>query len=260
MADAGRSRLGLILAGVVGALALAIVAVWFFVLRDTAEPVDVEEVVTSFRTDTEPAPGASSPIPVGVYVYTTDGFESTDALTGVRHRYPAESTITVRAAECGATLLWRVLKGRSTEWTYCTTPAGWQIASQDERHTFLGRTEQTTYTCADTPIRPAGDQAGTTWPVSCGTDTSEETGQGEVLGRETLQVEGTPVPTVHVRKTSTFAGEIRGSTTHDIWFARRTGVPVKIVMVSETTNDSPIGDVHYEEDVTLALTSLAPRT
>ena len=30
-------------------------------------------------------------------------------------------------------------------------------------------------------------------------------------------------------------------------------------MVSRTTNDSPVGDVHYEERVTLRLTSLAPR-
>jgi hypothetical protein len=32
-----------------------------------------------------------------------------------------------------------------------------------------------------------------------------------------------------------------------------------MVMVSRTTNDSPVGDVHYEEDVTLLLTSLTPR-
>jgi hypothetical protein len=30
-------------------------------------------------------------------------------------------------------------------------------------------------------------------------------------------------------------------------------------MRSRTTNGSPIGDVHYEEDVTLALTSSTPR-
>jgi hypothetical protein len=30
-------------------------------------------------------------------------------------------------------------------------------------------------------------------------------------------------------------------------------------MISHTTNDSPVGDVHYEEDVTLVLTSLKPR-
>jgi len=253
------SRAWLIAAGVVGGLALAIVAAWYLLLRDVAEPVGVEEAVTSFRTETEPTPGAPSPISEGVYVYTTDGFETTDALTGVRHRYPRESTIAVRAAECGATLVWRVLRGRSTEWTYCTTPEGWELASQDERHTFFGRTERTTYTCEDTPIRPAADTAGTSWDVSCGTDTAEETGTATVIGRERLRVGDTSVPTVHVRKTASFTGEIRGSTTHDIWFARETGVPVKIVMVSRTTNDSPVGDVHYEEDVTLRLTSLTPR-
>jgi hypothetical protein len=36
-------------------------------------------------------------------------------------------------------------------------------------------------------------------------------------------------------------------------------MPVRIVMVSRTTNDSPVGDVHYEEDVTLLLMSLTPR-
>ncbi|HET9462207.1 MAG TPA: hypothetical protein VFO56_09750, partial [Gaiellaceae bacterium] len=147
-------RAGFIAAGVVGAFAVAIAAVWLFVLRDTAEPVTVDEAVTSFRTDTEPTPGAPSPIPEGVYVYETDGVEKTDALTGVTHRYPKRSTITVRAAECGASLLWRVLKGRTTEWIFCTTAEGWELASQDERHTFFGRTEPTTYRCTRTLIRP----------------------------------------------------------------------------------------------------------
>ncbi len=37
------------------------------------------------------------------------------------------------------------------------------------------------------------------------------------------------------------------------------GVPVRVVMVSRTTNDSAVGDVHYEEDVTLLLTSLTSK-
>ena len=169
-----RSRAWLIAVGVAGGIALAIAAAWFLLLRDVAEPVGVEEAVTSFRTDTEPTPEDASPIPEGVYVYATDGFETTDALTGVRHPYPRESTIAVRSADCGVTLLWRVLEGRSTEWTYCTTPEGWELASQDERHTFFGRTERTTYTCEDTPIRPVADTAGTSWDVSCDTDTAED--------------------------------------------------------------------------------------
>lgn len=251
------ARAGLFVGAVAAVLALAAVAAWFILLRDTAEPVTVAEAVTSFRTDTEPTPGAPSPIPEGVYVYATDGYEKTDALTGVTHRYPRRSTIAVTATDCGASLLWRVLDGRSTEWIYCVTPRGWELASQDERHTFFGRTERTTYVCEDTPIKPAPTELN--WAVSCSTDAADETGKGAVVGRQRLVVAGKPVPTIHVRKTTSFSGEIRGGARHDIWFDSKTGVPVKIVMVSRTTNDSPVGDVHYEEDVTLLLTSLEPR-
>ena len=241
----------------VAALALGGAVAWFVVLRDTAEPVRVDEAVTSFRTDTEPTPGAPSPVPEGVYVYATNGYEKTDALTGITHHYPKRSTITVHAADCGLSLLWRVLEGRSTEWIFCVTPRGWEIRSQDERHTFFGRTERTTYTCRNTPIKPAPGVSR--WPVACSTDTAEETGTGRVVGRERIDLTDKSSTTVHVLKNTSFAGDIRGTTRHDIWFDVTSGMPVKMIMVSRTTNDSPVGDVHYEEDVTLLLTSLAPR-
>ncbi|MGH3136919.1 MAG: hypothetical protein ACRDPV_10560 [Gaiellaceae bacterium] len=251
-------RAALIAAGVLGALVIAGVAGWLVLLRDEAEPVTVAEALTSFRTDTEPTPGAPSPIPEGVYVYATAGYERTDALTGVTHRYPKRSTITISATDCGVSLLWRVLKGRTTKWIYCTTPAGWELASQDERHTFFGRTEPTTYLCTGLPIRPAAGSV-TRWSVACATDTSEEHGVGSLVGREPIRVGGQMVTAEHVRRTSTFSGEIRGSSRHDLWFDSESGVPVKIAMVSRTTNDSRVGAVHYEEDVTLLLTSLTPR-
>ena len=243
-------------AGAIVVLALASAAVWLLVLRDTAEPVTVGEAIETFRENTETSP-AESPIPEGVYVYGTAGFEKTDALTGVTHRYPKRSTITISATDCGVSLLWRVLKGRTTEWIYCTTPGGWELASQDERHTFFGRTEPTTYVCTGVPIRPTA--GSTRWSVACSTDTSEERGAGNVVGREPIRVGGQTVSAEHVRRTSTFSGQIRGSSRHDVWFDSKSGVPVRIVMVSRTTNDSPVGDVHYEERVTLRLTSLAPR-
>jgi hypothetical protein len=64
----------------------------------------------------------------------------------------------------------------------------------------------------------------------------------------------------HVRKVTAFTGSIRGSSRYDFWFQARDRLPpVRIVMRSHTTNDSPVGDVHYEEDVTLVLNSLTPR-
>jgi len=251
------SRAALVVCAVAAALALGVGVAWFVFLRDTAEPVSVEEAVTSFRTDTEPTPDQPSPIREGVYVYATDGYEKTDALTGVTHRYPKRSTITITPADCGVRLLWRVLEGRSTEWVYCTSPDGWGLASQDERHTFFGRTERTTYICENTPIRPA--QSVQSWPVACSTDTVEEKGQGRVVGREPVVVAGDAVAADHVLRTTSLTGEARGTTRHDIWFDSKSGLPVKVVMVTRTTNDSPVGDVHYEEEVTLLLTSLTPR-
>ena len=251
-------RAGLIAAGAIGVVVVAGAATWLVLFRDTAEPVTVDEAVTSFRTDTEHSPGGPSPIPEGVYVYATDGYEKTDALTGVTHRYPKRTTITITASRCGVSLLWRVLKGRSTEWVYCTTPEGWELASQDERHTFFGRTERTTYTCEHTPIRPA-DGAPRRWEISCSTGSADETGTGVLVGTELLRVGGTAVATEYVRMTTSFSGDIRGVTTHDLWFDSRSGVPVKIVMATQTTNDSPIGAVNYDEQASLLATSLEPR-
>jgi hypothetical protein len=251
-------RAGLIAAAAIGVVAIAGATAWLVAFRDTAEPVSVGDAVTSFRTDTEATPIVASPIPDGVYVYATQGYEKTDALTGVAHRYPARSTITVTAADCGVRLLWRVLDGRSTEWTYCVNGNGWELRSQDERHTFFGTTERTTYVCHDTPIRPAA-MSPDAWTVSCSTGTTEETGTGKLVGGERISVGHEAIEAAHVRKTTTFEGEIRGTAEHDIWFDRDSGVPVRMVMVSRTTNDSPVGDVDYEEDVTLRLLSLEPR-
>ena len=249
-------RAGIVAAGAVVVLALAALGAWL-ALRDTPDPVSVGEAVTSFRTDSEHGPHAS-PIQEGVYVYATDGYEKTDALTGITHRYPRRSTISVVAADCGTKLTWRVLEGRSTEWTFCVDEDGWDLRSQDELHTFFGRTETTTYVCENTPIRPS-DATVTSWSVTCSADEVEERGLARVLGRGEERVGGRSVAVERVRKTTSFTGATRGTSRHDFAFDSRTGVPVRLAMVSRTTNESAVGDVHYEEDVVLRLTSLEPR-
>jgi len=255
-----RSRKGLLgLGGIAaGTLFVAGFATWYFVFRDVATPVTVGEAVTSFRGDTGRTPGPS-PVPVGVYVYATEGSEHTDALMGATHHYPPRSTITVTKDPCGVKMRWDALEGRSTTWTFCVDGGRWVMTTQDERHTFFGVTEATTYECSDVPFRTPGDRPGAPTAVTCTTSGAVEHVMQRVVGPETLRVGGENVPAVHVHQATSLSGDIRGASTYDIWLDRKTGVPVRIAMVSRSKNDSPVGDVHYDEMVTLRLRSLTPR-
>jgi hypothetical protein len=241
---------------VAGVVAAGLFAGWWFLARDVAEPATVGDAVAAYRRG---GGGAPRSIPAGVYVYETDGFERTDALGGVTHRYPATSSITVGSTPCGVRLRWDVLRGRSTTWTVCTAPEEWIERSRDERHTFFGVTDEATYRCAKTPFRPADDRPGTTFAVSCTTGKAKEHGSGSVVGRDTVVVGRTSVPTVHVRTSTAFTDDTTGAATYDFWLSSDTGLPVRIRMVSDTTSGSLIGDVHYRERVSLELTSLTPR-
>ena len=244
--------------GLISAAGVAALAVWWFLLRDVARPASLTDAIAAFREQEADGSSGHSPVPPGVYVYDTDGFERTDALGGVTHRYPARSTITATSDPCGLRLRWDVLRGRFTSWTVCVGPDGWAQRTRDERHTFFGIADQTTYRCGSTPFRPAGDRPGTGFAVSCATGSAAERGRGVVVERETLTVGDVSVECAHVRTRTTFAGTTTGSATYDFWLARDSGVPVRVTMESRTTNGSPIGDVHYEEDVSLRLTSVTP--
>ena len=243
---------------VVAAAALAALGGWHFLLRDAVEPANVGDAIAAFREQEATAAGGS-PVPAGVYVYDTDGFERTDALGGVTHRYPETSTITVTADPCGIRLRWDVLDGRSTVWRVCIGSGGWTQRLRDERHTFFGIGDETTYRCTETLFRPAGDTVGATFPVECTTGDATERGRGVVVGRGACEVGGSTVACAHLRTRTTFAGGTTGRATFDFWLARATGLPVAVGMISRTTSGSLIGDVHYEEDVSLRLTSLVPR-
>src|SRR5688572_23871693 len=78
---------------------------------------------------TAPDAGDSSlePLEEGVYVYATDGYEETDALSGQRHDYPAQTTMTVSKQGCGYRWRWQPLKERWEESDGCRTSAGYVL-------------------------------------------------------------------------------------------------------------------------------------
>jgi hypothetical protein len=249
-------------AAVVAAATLAAIGGWHLLRRDDVEPATVADAVASFRAQEASAAATghpATPIPTGVYVYETDGFEQTDALGGATHRYPSTSTISVTGDPCGVLLRWDVLDGRSTTWQLCLGSDGWTQKVRDERHTFFGIGDQTTYRCPGTAFRPQGDKPGTTFSVACRAGEATERGRGRVVGRESCSVGPSAVECAHVRTRTTFGGGTSGTATFDFWLDRTMGLPIAIEMVSRTTNGSLIGDVHYEEEVSLRLTSLTPR-
>ena len=246
----GRAWLGAGI-GLASGVAVVVISVWYLALRDVAEPASVDEAVTSFRTH----PGRAGAVPAGVYVYATRGFEKIDALTGATHRYPARSTITVTDDSCGVRMRWDVLRGRSTDWWFCIRSDGWTLASQDERHTFFGHTDHRSYRCPHFVFWASSTRS----TYECTRGDATERGSQAVVGTARLGVGGAAAVSVHLRRTSSFAGASRGTSSYDLWLDRATGIPVRVLMVSRTTNDSPVGAVHYEEQVELRLTSLTPR-
>src|ERR687891_336955 len=52
-------------------------------------------------TASKSGPVAAGDLETGVYVYATEGFEETDALSGQRHDYPSQTTITASKHDCG---------------------------------------------------------------------------------------------------------------------------------------------------------------
>ena len=249
-----RARIALM---VLSACGLGALAVWWFALRDTTEPVSVEEAVAGFRSQTEAAsaePGLPEP---GVYVYTATGGESVDALIGSEHAYPAQLTITVLHEGCGYVLRWEFLRRRSTEREYCPAPGGLELRRQTEIHTFFGREETTDYRCEPGSLaRPA---AGTSFGWNCSTGTKTEVAEGEVVGVETLTVAGVAVETIHLRVETRLTGATRGTGGVEVWLEHATGLPVRELTWNDNVTDAAIGDVRYQERYELELTSLEPR-
>jgi hypothetical protein len=245
------------------ALAAIVVVVaggWQLFLHDSTRPATVGAAVQRFRQEamkaTESERAGMTP---GVYVYATDGHEKVDALGGAEHDYPPRTTITVSRGGCGWKLRWDGLTSRTTTWERCSTPKGDVVRTTRETHRFYGTTQHTDYLCGSTLERPAGDVPGKSWPFRCTTDGSVQKGKGRVVGRGVLSVRGTPVPVVHVRWETSLTGKTTGTSEQDEWLDRATGLPLRIVMSSQTTTGSLIGDVHYQEHVDLRLTSLLPR-
>lgn len=246
-----RMTIGLSLFGVV----LLIAAAWAggFFLHDSSQAAPISQALRRFRASEHGSGGLS-----GVYLYATTGRESVDALGGTSHTYPTKTSITVTEVPCGIQLRWAALEKRSTTWTFCSTAAGTELRSSDERHAFFGQRDHTIYLCSGRLLLPKNAVVGSTKSFTCRSSRNTEVGEVRVLGRGTIEVEGSQVRAIRVSTDLNIVARDSGSETIDWWLDSATAIPLRIDLQSRTSRKMWVGRVHYRENLSLRLLSLRP--
>ncbi len=206
-------------------------------------------------------PAAPILVAPGVYVYRTTGFEHIDALSGVTHDYPAETAITVTTDGCGVLLRWDALAERREEWRLCSTPAGIELQPQAlQYHEFFGQQTPEDVAC-DTSVLlvPVSGEPSEAVAQTCTLDTDPWLPTWEVLEAGSRTVDGVTIDVRHVRMMIDDHDHFFEHYVAD-WQLAPSGLPVELTVAKSSRSSSAVGDVVYDEEVSLELTSLDPLT
>jgi len=253
MAGKNRKRWLIVGAAILGLLVAAALVLYFVVFRDTATPVESGDVEATLVT------GAGRPGDYGLYRYATTGYQTTDALAGGRHDYPAETYMTIQPGGCGTLVRWQALEERWEEWDYCPDNG---LAGRQTFNEWFNISNLDHWVCS--PAVPTRGEPGDTGTGTCSraatgnAEAAEDSLLYEVLGYEDLTVGGEQVETLHVRATSTGTGGTVMDRTIDIWFLPGTQLVVRQVVESTSVTQSRVGTVNTYEDYELNLISLVP--
>jgi hypothetical protein len=240
----------------------------YLFLRETTTPVDVNEAVSDFRREESSIAAATTTAvdttAVGTTqaptTYETNGGESINALGGRSHRYPEVSTITVLHDGCGWVQRWRPLRERWDATTFCPSRRGMEITVDSNHHEFFGIADNREFVCqAGALYFPSRTNPGRTWTARCTFEEIDVVRNGTIVGTSQVEVGGTPVTVLEFEVHDDITGASDGSTVRTIRVVPETGLLVGLELTTDVENDSPIGDVHYQEHYELELTSLDPR-
>lgn len=243
---------------------IAVTAAWYFLLRDSAEPVSVNAAVERFHDGSSAGLTGTlngAPVPAaGVYAYRTTGSESFDlGFVSTRHAYPRRTVVTVRRGGCGVQMRWEPLDVRSTTWETCPARGRWTIASFDESHEFYGQRNERSYRCDGSPVAWSSDRPKQSLSSTCKSPQTTSVARGRSLGVETLRVGDRDVKAVHARLRVRVKGESDGGGTSDTWYALSNGLVVKRVVTNRNKTSTSAGDADYVERYAIELESLEPQ-
>lgn len=204
-------------------------------------------------------PAADGRPAVGVYVFATEGYEETDALSGQRHDYPFETTMTVEEHECGQRWRWQPLAERWEESDGCETGAGYTLDRYAIYHEFFNQGLLETFDCdPDAVVRPATPVVGTSWHWKARSDDTSIDTLTTVMPFETLTIAGENVRAMHVRYETSMTGANEGSQVQDRWMDTETGMLVRMITAVDAHVDTPLGKAAYTERYRIDLLSLTP--
>lgn len=235
-------------------------------LRTGPRVVSVDEVVNNFRSTTtvagQQSEQTSYPLPPeGVYTYDTSGRESLEGPLSETHTYPSESAITVTHTPCGFSWRWDVFERRSDVSNWCWTDAGIIETNTSTDHIFFKVHDKRAFECKPPAVvMPSQIPASNLPGAVCEGGDTINTKTVEYLGTEELTVGGEKVETVVMKNVDVASKKSTGQSAVTMWLRRTDGLVVKMRREADIGNDSIIGKIHYVEDITLTLKSLAPKS
>jgi hypothetical protein len=195
----------------------------------------------------------------GDYAYATNGFDRLSAAFSSRHRYPRTSAVSVEPGDCGFSERWSPVPERVSVWRFCIDGPRWRLAELSDYHEFFGQGTMQRFRCRGPFVsRPPTVRIGFRWTDRCRGAGSRVTVRYRAARDQTLQVKGKPVETVLIRARARLRGRIDGGNVYDSWLSRANGQLVRRLVTSDTTVDTPFGEVRNRERYSLRLTSLEP--
>ena len=229
-------------------------------LTQEPSPVSVGDAVNRYRAGSPPASSGMSREPqAGVYVYTTSGEESVDALGGDTHTYPERTVMTVTLTDCGFTMAWTPIAERTDVTRLCGAEGSMAEVGTTNSHTFFHIAQSEEFAC-DPGAWWLPPQGVVSWTVTCRSTSTTTSRAARVVGTEPLTIGPTTVEAVHVRFDDTVSGSSTGTSNTDWWLDPVTGLPLRQHASTQTSNETQIGHVSFHETIDMAVTSLTPLT
>ncbi len=198
----------------------------------------------------------------GVYRFRVEGGESLDVPGGSR-TYPSEATATVlhRGAGCGWTSRTKLAEEHEDEFEFCTDSNGHAMRGVESYVEFLGQGERQNFTCSPALALPEAktDPASS---VSCNDVKAgiEARITVRATGHGTRTVGGVAVDGVRLLYDVRFTGNSEGTSTIETWVTRSSGALLSLDRKTDTMVQSSAGRRHYQEQVTMELLSVTPRS